>query len=91
MKRTTLLMAAAALFLGGGAAQANGEVKTIKQENATIKVANKLMTPEALWAMGRIGGAAASPNGKKHCLPSGLLQCATQQKSTNALCYRCEG
>lgn len=64
MKRTTLLMAAAALFLGGGAAQANGEVKTIKQENATIKVANKLMTPEALWAMGRIGGAAASPNGK---------------------------
>jgi len=29
-----------------------------------IEVADSLMTPEALWAMGRIGGYAASPDGK---------------------------
>jgi len=30
-----------------------------------MKLDSELMTPEALWAMGRIGGYAASPNGKK--------------------------
>ena len=29
-----------------------------------IKLKSDLMTPEALWAMGRIGGAQASPDGK---------------------------
>lgn len=29
-----------------------------------IKLTSDLMTPEALWAMGRIGAAAASPDGK---------------------------
>lgn len=30
-----------------------------------IKLASDSMTPEALWAMGRIGGAQASPDGKQ--------------------------
>lgn len=30
-----------------------------------IKLSSDLMTPEALWAMGRIGGAQVSPNGKQ--------------------------
>lgn len=30
-----------------------------------IQLKNDLMTPEALWAMGRIGGSAVSPDGKK--------------------------
>lgn len=30
-----------------------------------IKLASDRMTPEALWAMGRIGGAQASPDGKQ--------------------------
>lgn len=30
-----------------------------------IKLSSDLMTPEALWAMGRIGGVAASPDGQK--------------------------
>ena len=38
--------------------------QTMIQKN-DIKVENHLMTPEALWAMGRIGGAEASPNGKQ--------------------------
>ena len=31
---------------------------------SNIKLSSDLMTPEALWAMGRIGGAEAAPDGK---------------------------
>lgn len=34
-------------------------------EKNDIKLTSDLMTPEALWAMGRIGGTAISPDGKK--------------------------
>lgn len=33
-------------------------------DKSNIKLESYLMTPEALWAMGRIGGAEASPDGK---------------------------
>lgn len=33
-------------------------------DKSDIKLKNDLMTPEVLWAMGRIGGAEASPDGK---------------------------
>lgn len=32
---------------------------------SNIKIEGNRMTPEALWAMGRIAGASASPDGKK--------------------------
>ena len=38
--------------------------QTMIQKN-NITLSSDLMTPEALWAMGRIGGAAASPDGKQ--------------------------
>ena len=53
-----MILAAAALTMGTAA-----DAQTMIQKN-DIKVENHLMTPEALWAMGRIGGAAASPDGK---------------------------
>ncbi len=37
--------------------------QTMIQKN-NIKLSSDVMTPEALWAMGRIGGYAASPDGK---------------------------
>lgn len=39
------------------------EAQTMIGKN-DIKLTSDLMTPEALWAMGRIGGVAASPDGK---------------------------
>ena len=56
----TMILAAAALTMSGTMANA----QTMIEKN-NIKVENHLMTPEALWAMGRIGGAKASPNGKQ--------------------------
>lgn len=62
MKKTTLLLATVALIFGGSFANAQN---TVKDQNATFKVGSDLMTPEALWAMGRIGGATASPDAKQ--------------------------
>ena len=49
-----------------------GMIATSSQTNAqttigpsNIKLQSDLMTPEALWAMGRIGASTASPDGKQ--------------------------
>ena len=63
MKRILTLVAAVVMMLPGNTqAQQNEEVKIGKQN---IKLQSRLMTPEALWAMGRIGSCEASPDGSK--------------------------
>ena len=57
MKRIIILLTAISLTLGSTFAQ-----KMIQKNN--IQLSSDLMTPEALWAMGRISGYAASPDGK---------------------------
>ena len=47
-----------------GCAGANAQTMIGKTTDLTRLTTNDRMTPEALWAMGRIGGAAASPDGK---------------------------
>lgn len=47
-----------------GCAGANAQTMIRKTTDLTGLTTNDRMTPEALWAMGRIGGAAASPDGK---------------------------
>ena len=47
-----------------GCAGANAQTMIGKTTDLTALTTNDRMTPEALWAMGRIGGAAASPDGK---------------------------
>lgn len=65
MNKKTLLMATVALMIGGSFAKAQSTVKTAKEQNAAFKATNDLMTPEALWAMGRLGGASSSPDGNQ--------------------------
>ena len=55
-------LAAAAMLTLGTTAEADTNVN-IGKSNITLK--SDRMTPEALWAMGRIAGAEASPNGKQ--------------------------
>ena len=57
----TLSLAAAAIM---GCAGANAQTMIGKTTDLTALTTNDRMTPEALWTMGRIGGAAASPDGK---------------------------
>ena len=62
--KKTLIMGAALLVMSGATLKAQEEMaRPILKNN--IKLASDLMTPEALWAMGRIGGYAASPDGKQ--------------------------
>ena len=61
MKKMMTLVATA-LLLSTTIVKADDNVKIGKQ-NITVK--DGLMTPEALWAMGRIGGAEASADGKQ--------------------------
>ncbi len=62
MKKLITIVAAVALMLPGSANADNNDVKIGKQN---IKLTSELMTPEALWAMGRIGAAEASADGKQ--------------------------
>ena len=61
MNKNLTIAMTAAMLMGGGVAQAQDV--NIGKNNITLK--SDLMTPEALWAMGRIGAAQASPDGKK--------------------------
>ncbi len=56
-----IALISAAIIMGSTVAQAQESV--IGKSN--ISLGSDLMTPEALWAMGRIGGVQASPDGKQ--------------------------
>ena len=62
MNKTLTLAVAAAI----GCASVNAEAQTMIGKTTDVAAISKgdRMTPETLWAMGRIGGASASPDGK---------------------------
>jgi len=62
MKTNRIFLILAGLVLLGSPSKAQSDVKIGKQN---IKLNSNLMTPEALWAMGRIGAAEASADGKQ--------------------------
>lgn len=55
-----IILALGALLLG----QPKVNAQSMIQKN-NIQLSSDLMTPEALWAMGRIGGAQVSPDGRQ--------------------------
>ncbi len=68
MKKTDLFIMSAVLTLAAcnGGTQPAGETnEDIIGRTTELNISNKRMTPEALWAMGRIGGMAVSPDGTK--------------------------
>ncbi len=62
MKRFSIPVLLMGLALLSSPVKAENNVKIGKQN---IKLSSNLMTPEALWAMGRIGAAEASADGKQ--------------------------
>ena len=80
MKRLLTLAVIAFTMLGSTKAQ---ETEVIGKSN--IKLNSRMMTPEAMWAMGRIGATEASPNGDKVVYQVGYYS-VKQNKSHQVLC-----
>ena len=59
------MSAAVTLASCGGTKDAGQQDAATLIERSDIKIEGKRMTPEALWAMGRIGGVAVSPDEKQ--------------------------
>ena len=75
-------MTAAALLAIAGYAQDTPSASIGKSD---IKVESGLMTPEALWAMGRIASATASPDGKQIAYQVGYYS-VKENKGHQVLC-----
>ena len=65
------------------ASTVNAQNDVIGKSN--IKLKSRMMTPEALWAMGRIGTVAASPDGSKVAYQVGYYS-VKQNKSRQVIC-----
>jgi dipeptidyl aminopeptidase/acylaminoacyl peptidase len=80
MKKLFTLAVIAFTMLGSTKAQ---ETEVIGKSN--IKLNSRMMTPEAMWAMGRIGATEASPNGDKVVYQVGYYS-VKQNKSHQVIC-----
>ena len=66
MKQVNLLLMSATMTLAAcGGTKDAGQAGVPLIERSDIQIEGKRMTPEALWAMGRIGGVAVSPDEKQ--------------------------
>ena len=66
MKQVNLLLMSAAMTLAAcGGTKDAGQAGAPLIERSDIQIEGKRMTPEALWAMGRISGVAVSPDEKQ--------------------------
>ena len=72
----------AVVLMAVGTANAQ-DTQVIGKSN--IKLKSRMMTPEALWAMGRIGTVAASPDGSKIAYQVGYYS-VKQNKGRQVLC-----
>ena len=80
MKKLITLVVLAVLAIGTANAQDNDVIG-----KSNIKLKSRMMTPEALWAMGRIGGTEASPNGQKVVYQVGYYS-VKANKSRQVIC-----
>ena len=80
MKRILTLAVIAFTMLGSTKAQ---ETEVIGKSN--IKLNSRMMTPEAMWAMGRIGATEASPNGDEVVYQVGYYS-VKQNKRHQVIC-----
>lgn len=83
MNKSIIIAAALALSLTCNSAKAQTTVTMIGKSN--IKLSSQMMTPEALWAMGRIASAQPSPNGKSIVYQVGYYS-VKQNKGHQVIC-----
>ena len=65
MKQVTFLLMSAAMTMAACSGPTNGDGQKPVIGKSDITIEGKRMTPEALWAMGRIGSVTVSPDEKQ--------------------------
>ncbi len=80
MKRLIIWAVTVLTILGSVNAEDNVSIG-----KSNIKLKSRMMTPEALWAMGRIGTVEASPNGQQVVYQVGYYS-VKQNKSHQVIC-----
>ena len=80
MRRLIILAVTVLTVLGSVNAEDNVNIG-----KSNIKLKSRMMTPEALWAMGRIGTVEASPNGQQIVYQVGYYS-VKQNKSHQVIC-----
>mgnify|MGYP000237761052 CR=1 FL=1 len=78
-------MSAAMMLASCGGTKDAGQNGTLI-ERSDIKIEGKRMTPEALWAMGRIGSVAVSPD-EKQIAYSVAYYSVPENKTTTSCCH----
>ena len=84
MKQSNLLFMSAAMMLASCSGTKDAGQNGTLIERSDIKIEGKRMTPEALWAMGRIGSVAVSPD-EKQIAYSVAYYSVPENKSNNEL------
>ena len=84
MKQSNLLFMSAAMMLASCSGTGGAEQNTALIGKSDIQIEGKRMTPEALWAMGRIGSVAVSPD-EKQIAYSVAYYSVPENKSNNEL------
>lgn len=89
MKQSNLLFMSAAMMLAscGGTKEAGQNGALI--ERSDIKIEGQRMTPEALWAMGRIGSVAVSPDEKQIAYSVAYYSVPDNKSNNEFVCYEC--
>ena len=84
MKQSNLLFMSAAMMLASCGGTGGAEQNTALIGKSDIQIEGKRMTPEALWAMGRIGSVVVSPD-EKQIAYSVAYYSVPENKSNNEL------
>ena len=89
MKQSNLLFMSAAMMLAScGGTKDAGQNGTLI-ERSDIKIEGKRMTPEALWAMGRIGSVAVSPDEKQIAYSVAYYSVPENKSKQRVVCHEC--
>lgn len=91
MKSVNVMMMSAAMTLSVCSTHAATQAEQALIGKSEIKIEGKRMTPEALWAMGRIGGVSVSPDGKKIVYTVGYYSVAENKSNREVFVMNADG
>lgn len=91
MKSVNVMMMSAAMTLSVCSTNVAAQTEQALIRKSEIKIEGKRMTPEALWAMGRIGGVSISLDGNKIVYTVGYYSVAENKSNREVFVMNADG